>query len=96
MTKDNTQSFADAFQKFLKAEKLDKKFQEKQLVNSWEKIMGKTIASRTQEIFVRNKVLYLRLDSAPLKQEMINSKLKVIEIIAKEFGDGLVEDLRFF
>ena len=94
MTKDNTESFSSAFQKFLKSENLDKKFQEKQLIQSWERLMGTTIASRTTSVEVRNQVLYVKVTSAPLKQEMLNSRDKILEIIAKEFGEGLVTTVR--
>ncbi|MFY0600828.1 MAG: DUF721 domain-containing protein [Cyclobacteriaceae bacterium] len=94
MKKDNTQSFSTAFEKFLKSENLDKTFQEKKLIQSWERLMGKTISSRTTKVQVRNKILYVQLTSAPLKQEMINSREKILEIIAKEFGTGVVDDIR--
>ena len=93
---DSTKSFADAFQHFLKSQKLDKVFLEKKVVQSWEKMMGKTIASRTTNVYVKNKVLYIQMSSAPLKQEMLNSKQKVLEIIIKEVGEGVVEDLKFY
>lgn len=94
MTKDNTQSFSTAFQKFLKSENLEQTFQEKKLVQSWERLMGKTISSRTSKVQVRNKILYVQLTSAPLKQEMNNSKQKIIDIIEKEFGAGVIDDIR--
>lgn len=94
MTKDNTQSFSSAFKKFLKSENLEQAFQEKKLIQSWESLMGKTIASRTSKVQIRNKILYVQLTSAPLKQEMNNSKLKILEIIANEFGEGVVDDIR--
>lgn len=94
MTKDNTQSFASAFKNFLKSENLEQTFHEKKLVQSWEKMMGKTIASRTASVQVRNKILYVKLTSAPLKQEMVNSKQKILDIIEQEFGSGVVGDIR--
>jgi predicted nucleic acid-binding Zn ribbon protein len=94
--KDSTQSFASAFQQFLKVQKLDKVFLEKKVAQSWEKMMGKTIASRTTNVYVKNKVLFLQLSSAPLKQEILNSKQKVLDIIAKEVGEGVVEDLKLY
>ncbi|WP_258102811.1 DUF721 domain-containing protein [Marinoscillum sp. MHG1-6] len=96
MSKDNTHSFSSAFQQFLKSENLEHTFKEKRLIQSWEKIMGQTIASRTSKVQVRNKILYLQLTSAPLKQEMLNSKQKVLDLIEKEIGPGVVEDVRFF
>lgn len=90
----NTQSFASALQKFLKSENLERPFQEKKLIQSWETLMGKTIASRTSKLSIRKQVLYIQLTSAPLRQEMINSRDKILEIIRAEYGDSLIKEIR--
>jgi len=95
MTKDNTHSFSSAFQKFLQSENLEQKFKEKQLITYWEKIMGKTIASRTTKIFIKDKKMFVYLSSAPLKQQMTTSKGRVMELITEELGSGVVNDIRF-
>ena len=95
MNKDNTHTFSSAFQKFLKSENLEQKFKEKQLVTYGEKIMGKTIASRTTKIFIKNKMMFVYLSSAPLKQQMTTSKESVLKLIEEELGSGVVDDVRF-
>lgn len=70
------------------------KYREKLLVESWEAIMGKPIASRTSSIFLKNRVLFVKLTSAPLKQELANNKERVRELIDKDFGD-MLDDVKF-
>ncbi len=94
MTKDNSHTFTSAFRKFLQVEKIDVKYREKLLIQSWESIMGKPIASRTTNIFLKDKVLFVTFSSAPMKQEMMNNKARVKELVDKDFG-GLVDDIRF-
>lgn len=95
MKEDSIKDFRTAFNQFLKEENLDHTFKQKQVVVNWEKIMGKTIASRTGKIFFKDKTMFVKLDSAPLKQEMQSSKTKILELIAKEIGSGEVTDVRF-
>lgn len=85
----------DAIEALLKTFDLKKKFNETYLVAFWEKMMGKYISSRTREVYVKNKVLYLKIDSAPLRQELFMAKSKVIDIINKETGETTVEDVVF-
>jgi len=92
--KDNSHTFTSAFRNFLKNEKIDSKYREKLLVESWETLMGKPIASRTSNIYINNKVLIVKLTSAPLKQELINNKEKVQELLEKDFGD-LFDEIKF-
>ena len=66
-----------------------------ELVISWEKIMGKTIAKRTQKIFIKDKKLFVKLNSAPLKSELIMSKSKIMALFFQEFGEAVVDDIIF-
>lgn len=95
MKEDPIKSFRNAFQGFLKEENLEHTYKQKQVLADWERIMGKTIASRTTKLFFSKKVLFVKLSSAPLKQEMQHSKAKIIELIEKEIGAGELEDVKF-
>lgn len=95
MSEDSTQSFSNAFKKFLKSENLEQTFQEKKLIQSWEKIMGKPIAARTLKLWIKDGTMYVHLSSAPLKQELTNNREKVLELIEKEMGKRVVDKIRF-
>jgi predicted nucleic acid-binding Zn ribbon protein len=85
----------EAFEAFLQAYRLKNKYNETYLVAYWEKLMGSSIANHTQRIYVNNKVLYLKLDSAPLRQELFMAQTKIIEIINNEVEKGVVEKIVF-
>ena len=95
MDNDSSQSFKQAFSKFLKNEKLEQKFLEKKLIHSWSTIMGEPIAKRTSQVFIKNKVLFVKLTSAPLKQELTMAKHKVLQLMEEKLGSQIVEDIRF-
>ena len=95
MSEDPIKSFKNAFSQFLKEEQLEHTFKQKQLIANWEKIMGKTIASRTTKIFFKEKTLFVKLSSAPLKQELLNSKDKFMNLIHEEMGPDEVDEVRF-
>lgn len=95
MKEDPIKSFHNAFKDFLKEENLEHTFKQKQLIANWETVMGKTIASRTTKLFFSQKVLFVKLSSAPLKNEMQNAKAQLLEIIEKEMGSGEVIDVKF-
>jgi hypothetical protein len=93
--KSETSPIKDAIDEMLKAFRIDRKFNETSLIESWEKVMGKAIASRTEKIFIKNKKLYVTLTSAPLKQELALSKTKLITLLNKDFQQEVVEDVVF-
>ena len=76
--------------------KLRGKYDQARLINSWETLMGKPIARRTEKLFVKDRILFVKLNSAPLRQELTISKLKVLEIIHRVVDKELVEDVKFY
>lgn len=91
----NTYTIGEALQDLLQTYKIKGRFDEASLVASWERLMGSPIARRTKKIYIRNKVLFVELTSAPLKHELNNSKRKVLEIISREYGEGLLDEIVF-
>nr|WP_304608491.1 DUF721 domain-containing protein [Pontibacter anaerobius] len=79
----------------MQAYRLDGKLSEVQLVQNWEKIMGKPIALKTQQLYFKDGKLFVKLTSAPLKHELNMSKSKVIEILNTEAGNNVVKDIIF-
>lgn len=76
--------------------KLKGKFDENKLINSWEAMMGKPIAKRTEKMYIKDRVLFVKLNSAPLRQELTMSKSKVLEILHRDFDKDMVIDVLFY
>ncbi|KAA9332941.1 DUF721 domain-containing protein [Hymenobacter busanensis] len=85
----------DGIQALLKAYRLKGKLNEVYVVSSWERIMGRAVALKTQEVFFRNGKLFVRLTSSPLKHELFMAKSKVADIINKEVGEQLIQEVVF-
>jgi hypothetical protein len=94
--KSETSSVKDAIEAMLDSYKLRGKFDQNRLINSWESMMGKPISRRTEKIFIKEKVLFVKLNSAPLRQELTIAKSKVLEIIHRHFDKDLVSDVKFY
>jgi len=93
MKRQNDQPIKQAIQQMLERYKLNEKINEVKLVNNWEKLMGKTIAKYTQEIYVNKRKLFIRVLSAPLKQELAYSRDKIIELVNSEIGEGYIDEV---
>jgi hypothetical protein len=93
MRNSNEQSLKEVIQDLLNAYRLRGKLKEVKLVNSWGKVMGKTIANRTTEVFVRDRTLYVRILSSPLKQELHYNRTKVIKMLNDEVGEEVINNL---
>jgi len=83
----------DAFKDLLKAYRLEGKFKEKQLINSWREIVGKTIADRTASVFIQDQKLFVKITSGPIKKELQLNRSKVLNLIEEKVGKGIVQEL---
>ena len=94
--KSGTSTVKEAIDAMLDSYKLRGKFDENKLINSWETMMGKPIARRTEKMFLKEKVLFVKLNSAPLRHELTIAKTKILEIIHRTFDASLVSDVKFY
>jgi predicted nucleic acid-binding Zn ribbon protein len=87
------QHIGEAIQSLLKEYHIKSRFDEANLVASWERLVGKPVAKRTRKVFVRDKVVFVELDSPSMKHDLNLHKSEILEIFRKEFGAGAVGDL---
>ena len=79
----------------LKSYRIKDKFDENKLIANWEQIMGTVIAKRTDKVFVKNKVLYAKINSPSLRNELNIAKQKVMVLIREHVDEGVVKDVKF-
>ena len=91
----NTQSIGTIIQQVIRKSGMQVKLDEASIIDKWEDIVGKLIAKHTETIYVNNKKLFLRFNSAALKQEISYSKSTLIDNVNKEIGHLVVEDVIF-
>ena len=83
----------DTIKAFLRQHNLEEKVMEVRIRTCWEKLMGNGIAVHTTSTQLRSKKLYLTFDSAALKQELTYSKSKVIDLMNKELGESVIDEI---
>jgi predicted nucleic acid-binding Zn ribbon protein len=88
-------TLGEAIESLLDSYKLRAKFDETSVTAFWEKIIGKHIASHTSAVYVKNKVLFLKIDSAPLRNELVLAKSKLIQSVNREYGYEMIDDIVF-
>ena len=92
-SKHDIQSMGQAIRGLLNSYHLTSKFDEANLVSSWERIAGKPIARKTKKIYIRDKVLFVQLDSPSMKHDFSLHKTQVLDLFKKEFGSGIITDI---
>jgi len=93
--KSNEITLKEAIEALLISYKLSDKLDETRLIASWDKVVGKLIVRHTDELYVKNRILYVKLDSAALRNELAMAKSKLVISINRTTGKDVIEDIRF-
>lgn len=91
--KEGFQPIGQAIRQLLNSYHIDSKFDETNIVTSWERLVGKAIANRTTRVFIRNKIMYVEFDSPSMKQDLMLHKAEIIALFQKEFGKEALNDI---
>lgn len=95
MKNTNEQTLKEAILQLLKTYNLQGGINETKIINSWEGIAGKMITRHTKDLYIKNKKLYIKLDSPALKHELSFAKTKLIKSLNETVNQAVIEDIIF-
>ncbi|PQJ14700.1 DUF721 domain-containing protein [Aureicoccus marinus] len=85
---------SNKMQEFLQNTRLEKGLNKVRAEHAWTEQMGPGIANYTQEVWWHNGCLNVRLTSAPLRQELLMGKSKIIKLLNEHLGEELIQELK--
>ena len=71
MIKNRPKQLGDLLMQFLRAEGLETPLLEHRIINAWPAVMGDTISRYTSELYIKNSILWVKLKSPALKQNLL-------------------------
>jgi hypothetical protein len=86
-------SLGDAMKKFLDQSRLKGSIQALQIEEVWGQIMGKTIARYTDKIQIHGQTLYIHTSVAPLRQELLYQKDKIVQMVNEALGGKVISEV---
>jgi predicted nucleic acid-binding Zn ribbon protein len=93
MEKSNTQSLREAIRAFLEESQLEKPLKERQLISSWESLLGKSIARATRDIYIKEGKLYVYLSSSVIRNELYMLQDEIIRKLNEAAGEELLSGM---
>ena len=93
MRKKNTQKIGDVIQEYLKALKIDDKLKEVHLIKSWDDVVGKTIARSTKDIFIKDRKLFVKLNSSVIRNELFMLRDGLKKALNERAGEELIDEI---
>ncbi len=93
MRNTNEQSLKQVINEIMHRQKLKGKLSEVRIRDSWEKVMGPTIANRTTELKLKDNILSIRINSAPLRHELTYNLDRVKQLLNEEIGEAVISQI---
>jgi predicted nucleic acid-binding Zn ribbon protein len=79
----------------LKTYQLEKKFGELEIVDAWQKVMGELVSKRTQKVYIKADKMFVKIESATLKNELLMRKSQIIKDLNAKVGQEMIQQLIF-
>ena len=93
MRRSKTISLAEAMKDYIREMNLEDKLTEVNLINSWEELVGKAISSRTSKIYIKEKTLFVHLNSSVVRNELLMLREALREKLNEKAGSEVIKDI---
>jgi predicted nucleic acid-binding Zn ribbon protein len=93
MRKSQTQNISEIISVLLKQNGLDEKLAEIRAIRSWEELLGKTVARYTRNLFIKDKTLYISLNSSIVRNEIMMIRDELIKRLNEKAGKQVIEKI---
>lgn len=95
MNRTNDKTLKEAMAQLLNVYRLKGKFDETNVIAAWEDVMGVAVANRTKEIFIKDKKLFVRIESSVIKNQLVMMRAQIIESLNQKSGTVVVTEIVF-
>jgi predicted nucleic acid-binding Zn ribbon protein len=93
MPRSGIQPLKNILEEFLKVYHLDRKLQERRIIESWGKVAGAMVGKHTSQLSIRKKKLMVRLDSPVIRQELMYMRENLVHALNEEAGGQIIEEI---
>ncbi len=93
MRRHQAEQVGDVVRQFLREEGLETPYNEYRLLEAWPDVVGQAIAQLTADLQIRNRVLYVKLKSSVLRQELMYGRQSLVFRLNEYVGAQVIDHL---
>lgn len=93
MSRGTDMTIKEAVEKMLEVYKLRRKFDETALISAWPEVMGPAIAHRTKQLYISNRKLFINVESAVIKNELLLMRSQIIGRMNEHVGQVVIDEI---
>lgn len=96
MFKKRVQTIDEILQRFLRDEGLETPLLQKRLIDSWETVVGDTVAQYTAEKFIKNQTLFVKITNPALRQDLGMMRSQLVKRLNETVTSLIITDIRLY
>ena len=89
-----TFSIKDLIPHMLQQNKLQKGMNQFTVKEAWGEVMGKGVLSYTESVYLKNKTLFVKLNSSTLREELSYGKEKIISMLNNKLSNLDIKSIK--
>jgi len=93
MRKQNEQSLQEVLHEILKKYNLERRFEQAEVADIWNKTLGPSVANQTKRVVLKNGVLTVYIDSSLVKHELNMLKGRLVASLNETMGKEVVKEI---
>lgn len=91
----NNQTIREVIEEMISAYHIEDKLNQTKVIGLWDQVVGKMIARETTHLYIKNRILYVKLNSPALRQELGYARTKLVKSLNKAAGSDVITDIAF-
>lgn len=93
MKRTNSETISDVLFQYLREEGLEMPLNEFRLIQAWNAVLGKTVSRYTRDLQIHNQTLFVKMSSAPLKNEIAMRRKELTHALNEYVGAQVISGI---
>ncbi len=96
MFRKKTRTIGDILNQVMRQEGLETPLYQRRLVGAWEEVVGDIIAKYTENKYIKNQTLFVKIANPALRADLTMMKTKLVKELNSRVGSFVISDIRIY
>ena len=96
MFRRKVRSIQELLPQILRHEGLETPLQQQRLLSAWDEVVGKPISQYTDERFIKNQTLFVKVLSPALRADLTMGRSLLVKRLNEKAGGQVIFDIKFY
>ncbi len=93
MERKSEQKIGSLLDEFIRANHLEQGLAEYRIKKAWNELLGVSVSKATQTLYIKNRILFVKLHSSVMRNELSMMKDEIIKRLNESAGRDVIEDI---